>query len=105
MFEKTDEELKALGADITTREIAQQPDLWRQTWDIYQNKKAEIESFLANIHEKFGKVKVIFTGAGTSAYVGNTVMPYLRKHGDRSKYDFEAIDTTKIVSTPEDYLE
>lgn len=105
MFEKTDEELKALGADITTREIAQQPDLWRQTWDIYQNKKAEIENFLANIHEKFGKVKVIFTGAGTSAYVGNTVMPYLRKHGDRSKYDFEAIDTTKIVSTPEDYLE
>lgn len=105
MFEKTDEELKALGADITTREISQQPDLWRQTWDIYQNKKAEIENFLANIHEKFGKVKVIFTGAGTSAYVGNTVMPYLRKHGDRSKYDFEAIDTTKIVSTPEDYLE
>ncbi|MBA1392914.1 SIS domain-containing protein, partial [Lactobacillus sp. XV13L] len=41
----------------------------------------------------------------TSAYVGNTVMPYLQKHGDRSKYDFEAIDTTKIVSTPEDYLE
>ena len=48
---------------------------------------------------------MIFTGAGTSAYVGNTVMPYLRKHGDRTKYDFEAIDTTKIVSTPEDYLE
>ncbi|CCI84535.1 sugar isomerase protein AgaS [Lactobacillus pasteurii DSM 23907 = CRBIP 24.76] len=105
MFEKTDEQLKALGADITTREIAQQPDLWRQTWDIYQAKKAEIESFLTNIHEKFGKVKVIFTGAGTSAYVGNTVMPYLRKYGDRTKYNFEAIDTTKIVSTPEYYLE
>lgn len=105
MFEKTDEQLTTLGANITTREIAQQPDLWRQTWEIYQSKKDKIEKFLNNIHQKFGKVKVIFTGAGTSAYVGNTVMPYLRKHGDRNKYDFEAIDTTKIVSTPEDYLE
>lgn len=105
MFSKTDAELKYLGAVITTREIQQQPQLWEETLSIYQNKKEEIEAFLDKIYQRFGKVKVIFTGAGTSAYVGNTVMPYLRKHGDRNKYDFEAIDTTKIVSTPEDYLE
>lgn len=105
MFSKSDAELKEIGAVITTREIEQQPDLWEETLKIYQEKEDEIHAFLDKIHEKFGKVKVIFTGAGTSAYVGNTVMPYLRKHGDRSKYDFEAIDTTKIVSTPEDYLE
>jgi tagatose-6-phosphate ketose/aldose isomerase len=79
--------------------------LWEETFDIYKDKKEEIQAFLDDIYKQVGKVKVIFTGAGTSAYVGNTVMPYLRKHGDRSKYDFEAIDTTKIVSTPEDYLE
>lgn len=105
MFSKTDAELKDLGAVITTREIQQQPQLWEEALSIYQNKKEEIEAFLDKIYQRFGKVKVIFTGAGTSAYVGNTVMPYLRKHGDRNKYDFEAIDTTKIVSTPEDYLE
>jgi len=105
MFTKTDDELTKLGAQITTREIEQQPQLWQETLKIYQDKKGEIEDFLNKINEKFGKVKVIFTGAGTSAYVGNTVMPYLRKHADRTKYDFEAIDTTKIVSTPEDYLE
>ncbi|CCI82105.1 SIS domain-containing protein [Lactobacillus hominis] len=105
MFTKTDDELIKLGAQITTREIEQQPQLWQETLKIYQDKKGEIEDFLNKINEKFGKVKVIFTGAGTSAYVGNTVMPYLRKHADRTKYDFEAIDTTKIVSTPEDYLE
>lgn len=105
MFSKTDAELKDLGAVITTREIQQQPQLWEETLSIYQNKKEEIEAFLDKIYQRFGKVKVIFTGAGTSAYVGNTVMPYLRKHGDRNKYDFEAIDTTKIVSAPEDYLE
>lgn len=105
MFSKTNKELEQLGAKITTREIEQQPKLWQQTWSIYQEKKPEIDEFLATINQKWGKVRVIFTGAGTSAYVGNTITPYLQKHGDRSKYNFEAIDTTKIVSTPEDYLE
>lgn len=105
MFSKTNKELEQLGAKITTREIEQQPELWQQTWSIYQEKKSEIDEFLATINQKWGKVRVIFTGAGTSAYVGNTITPYLQKHGDRSKYNFEAIDTTKIVSTPEDYLE
>ena len=104
MFSKTDAELEKMGAKITTREIEQQPELWGQTWSIYQNNKAKITEFLDEIKQKCGKVRVIFTGAGTSAYVGNTIMPYLQKHGDRTRYDFEAIDTTKIVSTPEDYL-
>ncbi|MCX8724333.1 SIS domain-containing protein [Lactobacillus sp. B4005] len=105
MFTKTDAELEKMGAKITTREIQQQPELWQQTWSIYQCNKAQIKDFLAKVNAECGKVRVIFTGAGTSAYVGNTIMPYLQKHGDRSKYDFTAIDTTKIVSTPEDYLE
>ena len=105
MFSKTDAELEKLGAKITTREIEQQPELWQQTWSIYQDNKTKITDFLNQINQKWGKVRVIFTGAGTSAYVGNMIMPYLQKHGDRKKYDFEAIDTTKIVSTPEDYLE
>ena len=105
MFSKTDAELEKLGAKITTREIEQQPELWQQTWSIYQNNKTKITDFLNQINQKWGKVRVIFTGAGTSAYVGNTIMPYLQKNGERKKYDFEAIDTTKIVSTPEDYLE
>ena len=105
MFSKTDAELEKLGAKITTREIEQQPELWQQTWSIYQNNKTKITDFLKPINQKWGKVRVIFTGAGTSAYVGNTIMPYLQKNGERKKYDFEAIDTTKIVSTPENYLE
>ena len=35
MFEKSVDELKALGADITTAEIAQQPDLWEDSFQIY----------------------------------------------------------------------
>ena len=45
-----------------------------------------------------------FTGAGTSQYVGDTVVPYLRAHGDTQAFSFESIGTTDIVAKPEDYL-
>ena len=38
MFKKSQEELKALGAHITTAEIKQQPELWVSTFGIYQEK-------------------------------------------------------------------
>lgn len=104
MYSKSDAELTKMGSIITTREIQQQPELWQETWAIYQEHLSEIKDFFNRINEKFGKTRVIFTGAGTSAFVGNTITPYLNEHGDRSKFDFEAIDTTKIVSTPLNYL-
>ena len=39
MFEKSIDDLKALGADITTHEIKQQPELWRDTFNIYKENK------------------------------------------------------------------
>ena len=39
MFEKSVEELTELGAQITTAEIAQQPELWRDTLNIYRENK------------------------------------------------------------------
>ena len=38
MFEKSVEELTELGAQITTAEIAQQPELWRDTLDVYKRQ-------------------------------------------------------------------
>ncbi|WEV40140.1 SIS domain-containing protein [Lactobacillus sp. ESL0681] len=105
MFSETDAELEKIGAKITTREIQQQPKLWQETWKIYQTQKTKIDHFLANIEQKYHKIRVIFAGAGTSAYVGNMITPNLQKQGDRNSYNFEAIDTTKLVSTPENYFE
>ena len=45
MFEKSVEELTELGAQITTAEIAQQPELWRDTLNIYRENKETIEAF------------------------------------------------------------
>ena len=68
MFEKSVEELKALGADITTTEIAQQPGLWEDTLEIYKANKDVIEAFLAEARAMAGsgRLTVVFTGAGTS---------------------------------------
>ena len=105
MFEKSAEELKALGADITTAEIMQQPELWEDTFQIYKDNKEAIEKFLASANAMGeGRTTVVFAGAGTSDYVGDTVVPYLRHAGDTDVYDFKPIATTDIVSAPRGFL-
>ena len=49
-------------------------------------------------------MSVVFAGAGTSDYVGDTVAPYLRHAGDTDAFDFKPIATTDIVSAPLDFL-
>lgn len=106
LFTKTQDELNDLGAAITTKEIQQQPKIWGEVWESYQNQQQHILSFIDAIKaEATGKVRVIFTGAGTSAYVGDTIVPYLNKTGDRKTFTFESIATTDIVASPEDYLQ
>mgnify|MGYP000034278998 CR=1 FL=1 len=46
MFNLSFEELKTMGAEITTREIKQQPELWQEVFDYFISKKSEIEEFL-----------------------------------------------------------
>lgn len=104
MYQLTKEELEKMGAGITTKEIKQQPELWLETKDIYQEKKEDIANFLDKVTQDVeGKVRVIFTGAGTSQYVGDTVKPYLNENGD-DRFYFESIGTTDIVSAPLDFL-
>ena len=106
MFEKTEQELTELGAQITTAEIKQQPELWRDTFNIYQSNKDVIEQFLAEAREMANgqRVSVVFTGAGTSDYVGDTCAPYLRHVGNTDVFDFKPIATTDIVSDPAGFL-
>ena len=106
MFKSDIETLKAQGASITTHEIKQQPELWRDTLNIYRENKAAIEELLAQIKASANgqRVNVVFSGAGTSAYVGNTIAPYLRHAGDTDTFEFKPIATTDIVSAPRDFL-
>ena len=104
MLHYTKEDLIELGAEITTREIYQQPDVWKEAFESYQAKREEIAAFLQEIADKHDYIKVILTGAGTSAYVGDTLVPYFKEVYDERKWNFNAIATTDIVANPETYL-
>lgn len=104
MLDYTKEDLIELGAEITTREIYQQPQVWQTAFENYKAQSDEIVAFLNGIDEKYDYIKVILTGAGTSAYVGETLLPYFRKIYDERKWNFNAIATTDVVANPLAYL-
>lgn len=104
MLEVSREGLLSIGAEVTVREIKQQPELWRETMTIYEREREKITEFLEGIREKHGRVRVIFTGAGSSAYVGDTVLPVVKETGDEAAFDFQAVPTTTLVSNPKSFL-
>lgn len=105
MFEKDTAYLESIGAEITTREIKQQPELWQEAYDNYLDKEKQITTFLQKIYDAHDYVQVIFTGAGTSAYVGETITPHLNKIHDNRKINFRAVATTDIVASPENIFQ
>lgn len=98
------EQIQAMGAGHTVNEILQQPLLWQETFRIVQNQKEEIQAFFANLTSKHDSIRFVFTGAGTSAFVGETAVPYLQKQNKNHAWRFEAIATTDLVSSPTYYL-
>lgn len=102
MFQFSKEQLEALTAEITTREIRQQPELWQEAFDYYSENLNRIQAFLESLpHDHY---RVIFTGAGTSQYIGDTILPYLKRHGREDRFEFQSVGTTNLVSNPLDYF-
>ncbi|AXI57703.1 TPA: SIS domain-containing protein [Streptococcus pyogenes] len=106
MFKKSQEALEALDAAITTKEIKQEPRLWQETMTFFEETRDSLDSFLKRVCKSANgnNVHVIFTGAGTSEYIGNTICPYLKKVGNRQRYFFDSIASTDLVAAPEYYL-
>jgi tagatose-6-phosphate ketose/aldose isomerase len=105
LFTLNKEELENLGATITTKEIAQQPDLWDEAYTTYTERKKDIEVFFEKLVKKHNNMRVIFTGAGTSAYVGATITPYLKGKVDENQWSLSDVPTTTLVSNPYQFLE
>ncbi|WP_163100140.1 SIS domain-containing protein [Peribacillus alkalitolerans] len=104
MYTLNHEKLVPLGASITTMEIKQQPDLWKEAYTLFLEKSKDIKAFLQNLSTKHGRVRVIFTGAGTSAYVGDTATPYIKEKVDEKQWEILSIPTTTLVSNPYQFL-
>lgn len=82
----------------TGREIGQQPVMWRRTAAVIADSRERLDAFLRGILTRSG-ARVIFTGAGSSAYVGGLVWAELARRCD---VRMDAIATTDIVSSPRD---
>lgn len=100
LFGNDVEKLKNEGGYITASEIYNQPQVWKDTLSIIESKKDELSIFIDDILKK-KNLRIIFTGAGTSGFIGDTVVPQIKKKLD---VDVESIHTTDIVSEPETYL-
>jgi tagatose-6-phosphate ketose/aldose isomerase len=82
----------------TILEIGQQPDAWRE---VAANLDEPALAFLRDVTSR-PDLRIILTGAGSSAFAGTIAAPALRRHLDRR---VEAIATTSIVASPLDHLE
>lgn len=93
--------LESQKAFWTAKEIAQQPATWRETADIVAT--SQVKAFVAPLVEraKKGELRIIFTGAGTSAFIGQVVAPVL---SEKLGCVVEAIASTDLVSNPYQYL-
>ena len=90
-----------LAGTATYREILQQPDVWRETERIVRGRRAELDAFLAPLLAR-ENLRIVLTGAGTSAFVGQIAAPSLGASVGRR---VEAVATTDIVSHPRAYLQ
>ena len=97
LFKRDEEFFAGAGAVNTAREIAGQPSVWRKTSDILSARQTEISEFLGRILSIHG-LRVIFTGAGSSAFVGECMQMTLSAE---MNLRMEAIHTTDIVATPD----
>jgi tagatose-6-phosphate ketose/aldose isomerase len=83
LLELPEAEKAKRGLVHTPREIAQQPDTWGKTFELFCNQRAGIQDFLesAGVRGESGSPVIVYlVGAGTSDYTGRAISCLLRKH-------------------------
>jgi tagatose-6-phosphate ketose/aldose isomerase len=88
------------GGGATAREIAQQPDVWREAGRIVALRRGEIDAFLRPLLDR-PDLRIILMGAGTSAFAGEILAPALSRRAGRR---VDAVATTDVVSNPREYF-
>jgi tagatose-6-phosphate ketose/aldose isomerase len=78
----SDEEKARRGLVHTPHEIAQQPQTWESTYRLFQRCQKELAEFLSAsgiADSEANKATVVLVGAGTSDYIGRSLVPVLRR--------------------------
>ncbi len=89
------------GALHTAREIAQQAGTLARTQALVERRAAEVSEFLAPLLAR-RDLRVILTGAGSSAFIGECLAPFVMRHLNRR---VEALATTDLLSGPAQYFQ
>ncbi|MFZ4217986.1 SIS domain-containing protein [Enterobacter ludwigii] len=84
----------------TEEEIRQQPASWIRSLNNIDNLRASIDNFLTPLLHK-RELRIVLTGAGTSAFIGDIISPWLASHTGKN---ITAVPTTDLVTNPMDYL-
>jgi len=100
----TEDEKTSRGLVHTPVEIAQQPITWQATFDLFSEKRAEIADFLNSAG--FGPApssaqSVFLVGAGTSDYIGRSLVHLLRKAW---QCDVIAVPSTDLLIQADELL-
>lgn len=88
------------GAHRTAREVLQQPQIWAQVETLIESEAARLSRFLDPLL-KLPELRILLTGAGTSAHIGECLAPTLTRQLHRR---VDAIPTTDLVASPRSYL-
>lgn len=84
----------------TAKEITQQPSTWIKTLNIIQSRKNKINEFISQLGRK-GTYDIVFMGAGTSEYIGNTLVQYFNKN---NLFNTRSVPSTDMILNPELYV-
>ncbi len=98
-FKNTIENMNTNSSN-TAKEIAAQPRLWQETYSVIAKEKEKLIAFLDKALSSENS-RVILTGAGTSAYVGDVLHKNFQRKVGRVT---EAIASTDLISHPDDFL-
>jgi len=83
----------------TASEIAQQPATWVKTLKQVEENWAYLSSFIRRVTEKKGNI--ILTGAGSSEYVGNSLVAKLAAQNDFRVF---SVASTDLLTQPELFI-
>lgn len=95
-------ELNAMGGLATAKEISQQPALWSDVLMSFQRDGRPLHDWLSAVVQQ-ENLRIIFTGAGTSAYIGEALVASIQATLTPGQ-QASAIATTDLVSHPSVYL-
>jgi tagatose-6-phosphate ketose/aldose isomerase len=93
-------QLESAGAHWTAREVLQQPRIWAEIEQQIAAQAAGLRAFLDPLL-RLPELRIVLTGAGTSAHIGECLAPALTRTLARR---IDAISTTDLVASPASYL-